>query len=152
MYARQWPIQNILLIDDDEDDFFFFSEAVKSVNAAIHVSHISDGNTDPAQLDALEPDLIFLDINMPKRNGIECLRQIKQSRHKDTPVVIYSTTRNQLFIKQAYETGAHLFLTKPFSFDKLVASLRSIIQLNWTEPAKITSTYYSDGRYQAFGT
>ena len=150
MYVHQWPIKNILLIDDDEDDFFFFREAVRSFSTDISVTYISDNNADPSILEELHPDIIFLDINMPRKNGFDYLRQIKQSPYKDIPVIIYSTTHNQSFVKEAYERGAHLFLSKPFSFDTLVSALKSIISLNWQEPAKITSTYFSDGRYQAF--
>lgn len=150
MYVHQWPIKNILLIDDDEDDFFFFREAVRSINTDISVAYVSDNLADPGVLGELHPDIIFLDINMPKKNGFDYLRQIKQSTYKDIPVVIYSTTGNQSFIKEAYETGAHLFFTKPFSFDTLVAALKNIISLNWNEPATITSAYFSNGRYLPF--
>jgi CheY-like chemotaxis protein len=150
MYAHQWPIKNILLIDDDEDDFFFFREAVQSISTEISVSYVNDHQADPSNLEELHPDIIFLDINMPKKNGFDYLRQIKQSPYRDVPVIIYSTTRNQSFIKEAYETGAHLFFTKPFSFDTLVKALKDIFSLNWNEPAKITSTYFSNGHYQPF--
>lgn len=150
MYIHQWPIKHILLIDDDEDDFFFFREAVRSISDDISVAYEPEISASPAKLEELHPDIIFLDINMPKRDGFECLRLIKQSPYKDVPVVIYTTTRNQTFIKQAYETGAHLFFTKPFSFDTLVTALRHIINLNWSEPAKITSSYFSNGHYQPF--
>lgn len=150
MYVHQWPIKNILLIDDDEDDFFFFREAVQSISTDISVSYVNDNQADPSNLEELHPDIIFLDINMPKKNGFDYLRQIKQSPYRDVPVIIYSTTHNQSFIKEAYETGAHLFFTKPFSFDTLVKALKDIFSLNWNEPAKITSTYFSNGHYQPF--
>jgi CheY-like chemotaxis protein len=150
MYLHQWPLKNILLVDDDEDDFFFFQEAVRFINPGITVAYAQEINTGPSGLEALHPDIIFLDINMPKKDGFEYLKQIRQGPYKDIPVVIYTTTRNQAFIRRAYETGAHLFLSKPFSFDGLVQALRNIINLNWNEPARITSDYASGGHYEPF--
>ena len=150
MYARQLPVQNILLIDDDEDDFYFFSEAVKNISNQINVSYIQESDTGSEKLEELHPDLIFLDINMPRNNGFECLKKLKESRYKDIPVVMYTTTRNAQSIKKAYESGAHLFFTKPFDFNILVSALKDILTLNWTEPAKITSNYFSEGKYQPF--
>jgi CheY-like chemotaxis protein len=150
MLPPKHPIHRILFIDDDEDDFLLFREAVSSVNPAISVSFIGDCDKEPTKFPWLEPDLIFLDLNMPGCNGFECLKKIKQSDLKDVPVVIFTTTRNQADIEQAYQCGATLFLSKPFSFKTLTRSVQELLELDWTQPEAITRAYCTNGQYKAF--
>ena len=144
------PIHRILMIDDDEEDFFLFKEAVKAINKDITVSFLQDCDKDPTHFPWLQPDIIFLDLNMPRCNGFECLRKLKTGEHKDVPVVIFTTSRNQGHIDKAYECGAALFLAKPFSFTDLVNALKGILQLNWLDPSSITKNYFNNGTYQAY--
>ena len=143
-------IHRILFVDDDEDDFLLFREAVSSINPAISVSFIGDCDKDPSKFPWLDPDLIFLDLNMPGCNGFDCLKKFKESDLKDVPVVIFTTTRNQAHIDQAYQCGATLFLSKPFSFSMLTKTVQELLELDWAEPAAITRAYCTDGQYKAF--
>ena len=86
----------IFLADDDEDDCMLFEDALREVNASTELATANDGvelmmllgKTVPPP-----PDVIFLDLNMPKKNGFECLAEIRNSKQfKDIPVVIFSTT------------------------------------------------------------
>ena len=150
MLPSKNTIHQILFIDDDEDDFLLFKEAVRLVNTSISVSFIQDCDKDPTKFPWLQPDLIFLDLNMPRCNGFDCLKKLKGSELKDVPVVIFTTTRNQDHIDKAYKAGATLFLSKPYSFTELIDSLKQVFLLDWSQPQGITDAFYSNGTFKAF--
>ena len=140
---------HLLLIDDDEDDFFILDEALQEINSGVTLNYINDCRKFSA-VDQKDVDLIFLDINMPGINGIQCLKKLKESELKNVPVVMYSTTGNPAFLEQVYKSGANLFFRKPITFDALKSALRSLLQLNWARPDLITNAYVEDGAYKAF--
>ncbi len=120
---------NILLADDDSDDRFFFKEVLKDINIATKLTTAADGEqlmlllNDP--LCAL-PDVLFLDLNMPRKNGFECLAEIKQvARLKSIPIVIFSTSFEQEVVSMLYKNGAHYFIRKPSEFTQL----KKIVQM-----------------------
>lgn len=144
------PIHRILFIDDDEDDFLLFKETVKGIDPSITVTFVEHCDQDLSKFPWLEPDLIFLDLNMPGSNGFEVLKKLKASDLKDVPVVIFTTSQNQLHIDKAYQYGATLYLPKPFSFTALSQALQGLLALDWSHPDAITSSYCSGGRYKAY--
>ena len=150
MQPLNHPIRRILFIDDDEDDFLLFKETVKEVDASILVTFVDNCDQDLSKFPWLEPDLIFLDLNMPRCNGFDVLKKLKTSDLKEVPVVIFTTSRNQLHIDKAYQWGATLYLPKPFSFTDLNVAVRGVLALDWDHPQAITSTYCSNGRYKAY--
>ena len=99
---------HIIVADDDEDDRALFEMAVKELNTAFELTVLNDG---PALLSFLDshkkPDIIFLDLNMPKMNGFECLKQLKKSElYKHIPVVVLSTSNREEDIEKCRELGA----------------------------------------------
>src|SRR4051794_9804632 len=112
---------NILIADDDKDDVLMLTEALQDILPSSRSISKPDG------LAALEYiknsaylDLVFLDLNMPLKNGIDCLKDI--SSHDllpNTPIVIYSTSKNDEHINIAYEYGAAFYIVKPESFIEL---------------------------------
>ncbi|MDB5281006.1 MAG: response regulator [Bacteroidota bacterium] len=123
---------NILLADDDWDDRFFFGKALKQLGIAYHFHSVIDGDQLMTYLTSRPepfPDVLFLDINMPCKNGVECLTEIKRNKAlKGIPVVICSTS---LLIDAAdllYKTGAHYYMHK-CDFDKLPGCIKTIIDL-----------------------
>jgi len=118
-----------LLVDDDEDDREIFIIALRDVGEHIGCVLASDG------MDALEklrtaevlPDFIFIDLNMPRMDGKECIAEIKKDeRLNDIPVVIYSTSSNATDRADAARLGALHFFTKPPSIAALSAALSEI--------------------------
>ncbi len=115
---------NILLADDDIDDRNFFKDALKALPLTTSLSTVNDGdelmNYLLANTEQL-PHVLFLDINMPAKNGFECLEEIKQNKKlKDIPVVMFSTSSEQDKIKILFKTGADLYIHKPSNFAQLV--------------------------------
>ena len=114
---------NIFLADDDKDDRFFFEKALKELAIAALVKTFEDGEKLMAYLldksHAL-PDVLFLDISMPRKNGYECLSEITQSEElKAIPVVMLSTANAQETISTFFRNGAHIYIHKPGDFAQL---------------------------------
>ncbi len=78
------------------------------------------------------PDLVFMDINMPYKDGFEALTEIRSNpRFKDLRLVMYSTTKNQDSINACYEKGADLFVIKPMDFDEMVQVVKKVCTFDW---------------------
>jgi CheY-like chemotaxis protein len=120
----------ILYADDDSEDFDFFCMAIRKLSPTITCISAMDGEHALSILrnDKLElPQLIVLDINMSKLNGIECLRQIKQIESiKDIPVLMLSTSGAKSVVLKCREFGAHDFIVKANTIDKLANELRKV--------------------------
>jgi CheY-like chemotaxis protein len=121
--------KKIMLIDDDPDDQFFFRDAVQTIGPGLDCELAS------AWQEALNkliipplPDFIFMDLNMPMMNGFDCLAYLKnQSRYRDIPVIIYTTSKNQNDISRTQKLGAKWYLSKPDDFNVLCQKLTKII-------------------------
>lgn len=123
-------ITHVLLADDDEDDRSLFAEAVKVISPDIKVT-LADN--EPSLLIFLDseivPEVIFLDVNMPIKSGLDCLRAIKSNiNYINTAVVMYSTSNNIKDIDAAYNDGADFYLIKPSNYTLLIDILRSLFE------------------------
>jgi CheY-like chemotaxis protein len=119
-----------LLADDDGDDRHLFAEALEAVDPSFVCYVVTNGIE---VLDILSsevsPDLIFLDINMPRMNGWQCLKTIKETEaFKHIPVFMYSTSSHQRDMDIALDLGAHCFVTKPHSFNELKKILKVVVE------------------------
>lgn len=115
---------NLLLADDDEDDCAFFKEALDELLLPVSLVTVNDGvQLMEALTDSLSnnlPDVLFLDLNMPRKNGYECLTEIKETEElKDLPVIIFSTSLDMEIVDLMYEKGATYYIRKPGDFSKL---------------------------------
>ncbi len=135
---------DILLADDDTDDCLFFKDALEALPVFTKFTAVHDGEqlmqllTDEAKK---LPDILFLDLNMPRKNGFECLTEIKQNKKlKNLPVVIFSTSIEQEVVNLLYDNGAHFFIRKPAEFalfKKIILfTLKLIMQENVLKPEK----------------
>lgn len=121
------PIQSILLADDDADDRFLFEEALSVADASVKLHTAVDGVDAIQKLRAAVglPDVIFMDVNMPRMNGIDCLRELSGSSFKSIPVIMYSTSSH--YKKECFENGAVDYIEKPSDFDALCNKLKSVL-------------------------
>lgn len=131
---RSTPIL-ILLADDDEDDQTFFRESVDSLGIAAELKIFNDGEELLQYVfdtNARMPDIVFLDLNMPKCNGVDCLSSIRKIKaYADVPVIIYSTSKQKNDILTTYNLGANLYVKKPNDFQSLPKLLNRIFSINW---------------------
>ncbi|OYZ51624.1 MAG: hypothetical protein B7Y15_05240 [Bacteroidetes bacterium 24-39-8] len=126
------PIK-ILLIEDNDGDILLFKESFEDAGILANIEVITDGKLamDYFQLlssKALDqyPDLIFLDINLPKKNGHEVLEFLKKNENlKDIPVIMLSTSSWYKDIEKANEAGVLLFISKPFDVDQFLRKITS---------------------------
>lgn len=109
---------HLIITDDDSDDQELFSMAISEISNNIKISLAENGSDLIKMLQEKElPDLIFLDLNMPGMNGIECLMKIRNNpKSAGLPVLIYSTSANPEQIDEAYNHGANYYLQKPCSY------------------------------------
>ncbi len=130
----------IFLADDDEDDCMLFEDALREICDQTNLSTAHDGEQLMKLLlsnTAVLPNAIFLDLNMPRKNGFECLEEIRAHQDlKDIPVVIFSTTAQQQSVDKAYERGANFYIQKPGTFAQLKAIIKKILSINWKETSE----------------
>lgn len=126
---------HIMLADDDEDDRLFFKEAFEEVKIKYSITAFNDG---VQLMDYLNvkgnplPDIIFLDLNMPLKSGMECLKEIRRSeRLKHISVAIYSTSSSEQDIEDTFVAGANVYIRKPNDFGQLKKILSDVVHINW---------------------
>ena len=129
------PIKvSIMLADDDNDDREFFAEIVTEIDPVIKVEVANDGEKLMQVLtapNAVLPDILFLDLNMPGKDGKQCLKEIKSHPDlKDLPVVIYSTSALVQDIKDTHSQGANLYLRKPNSFNNAITLIKKVFSMD----------------------
>jgi CheY-like chemotaxis protein len=127
----------ILMADDDPDDFFLVRDAIKESGLPNDFQLVADGeelmdylyrrgkfmNLENAEL----PCLILLDLNMPRKDGREALTEIKKEpRFHGIPIVVFTTSGSEDDVYCSYELGASSYITKPTSFDDLVAVIKEL--------------------------
>jgi CheY-like chemotaxis protein len=146
-------IQSVILADDDSDDHLVFENALHEVSSTIKLYPVSNGVELMSLLGNFVPDLLFLDLDMPYKNGLECLAEIRTN--KDTaslPVVVFSSTSRANNIEVAYEMGAHLFFIKPSTYRDLFIAIQAILAKDWQEPHAVKESYKTHGNYIPFFT
>lgn len=135
---------NILLADDDTDDCTFFETALEELFLSTNFSTVHDGEqlmqvlTDET---TKLPHVLFLDLNMPRKNGFECLLEIKLSpKLNQLPVIIFSTSFEQEVVNLLHNNGARYFIRKPSEFSQfkkiIHQSLALIAQENIQQPTR----------------
>ena len=126
---------HILLADDDDDDRLFFKDAIEEVKVKTVVTMVNDGVELMDYLLKPEihlPNLVFLDLNMPRKNGMECLKKRRSNNKlKDLTIAIYSTSAMEKDIEETFVKGANIYIKKPKDFDILKNILTKVITINW---------------------
>jgi CheY-like chemotaxis protein len=141
-------IKNVVLAEDDNDDVEIFKAAV---GPNVNIQVVRDGKELMALLDYFCPDIIFLDLEMPRMNGLQCLHEIRNRQNlKDIPIIVFSSTTRQANIQVAYDIGAHLFLVKSAVYRELANAIQAVICLDWSKPERIKHKYCNNNHYAAF--
>ena len=116
-------LKHIFLADDDEDDRLLFKDAVDELKLPVLITTVNDGEQLMKYLSQVEtnlPDALFLDLNMPRKNGFACLKEIKSSKSLSViPVIIFSTSYEPGIVELLYDQGAHYYIRKPADFGEL---------------------------------
>jgi CheY-like chemotaxis protein len=124
---------HILFSDDDTDDALLFTQAADLLTSSILLSFAEDGEQLMRYLSKeMLPDMIFLDLNMPVKNGMECLAEIRADKKLDwLPVIVYTTSDNPKDIETCYDLRASLYVVKPTSFEAIIKTLKKILTIDF---------------------
>ncbi|HET6433063.1 response regulator [Dyella sp.] len=143
----QWQgALSILVAEDDADDRVLLADAFVESGVPVELDFVADGvelldrlNARDQAPDQSLPDLLLLDLNMPRMDGREALRAIREhERLRHLPVIILTTSRAELDIRVSYQLGANSYVTKPRRFDELTAVLRSL-ERYWMDIVQLPS-------------
>lgn len=114
---------NIILAEDDQDDRLLFEEAIDELPVSVKLTTFNNGDELMEWLNDNKnklPDGLYLDLNMPRKNGFAALGEIKRNtKLQDLPVIIFSTATNREMIKQVFKDAAHYYIRKPIQFSEL---------------------------------
>lgn len=132
---RKEELNNLVVFyaDDDQDDQDVFQDVIGEIdNVELHTLDHGDELLHSLQNPPPSPHVVFLDLNMPGKNGFEVLREIRsEERFKDLPVVILSTSDDEQSIAHSRQLGANFYITKPNSFSLLRNSVQHVLNTDW---------------------
>ncbi|HVM33370.1 MAG TPA: response regulator [bacterium] len=118
---------HVLLVEDNPGDVTLIKEVFKTSSRPIQVSRAQDGVEALDFLKDETPDLILLDLNMPKKSGFEVLEEVKgDSRLAEVPVVVLTNSKLDTDVRRAYEARANFYIVKPSDLERLFVALRYV--------------------------
>jgi CheY-like chemotaxis protein len=126
-------LQHVLLADDDADDRMLFRDVVKDLGLKLTLHTVNDGVELMEFLQAAKqlPDALFLDINMPKKDGLTCLREIKaDGKLQSLPVIIFSNSENIILVEKMLNEGAAYFVRKQHGYNKMLKLINKLFALD----------------------
>ena len=125
--------RQILLADDDKDDQLLFKEALEELPVTTHLATVENGEQLMQLLNdgkELLPDILFLDLNMPRKNGFTCLSEIKRTEKLTRlPVIIFTTSYEPEIVNLLYKKGAQYYIRKPNDFEQLKKVIYQVLTL-----------------------
>ncbi len=128
--------KHILLAEDDQDDVVIFELAINEVNKEyrlpVYMRHAKDGEILFVLLKENVPDILFLDINLPCRDGLSCIREIRKNKEYDgLPVIMYTAHKQEAKIEDAFRNGANYYVVKSNTIPELAEKLKKICSIDW---------------------
>ena len=124
-------IKSILLVDDDQDDQMLFKEALSEADdTVLYFSALSGTEALDKLISGVMaiPDIIFMDVNMPKMTGLDCLKEFRKVEMlRPVPVVMYSTSCSPAYQSECFANGAVNYIEKPNDFSELCTRIRSVL-------------------------
>lgn len=127
-------VKKIIIAEDDEEDVDLFKDVLKDLAVDVHLQVAANGVELIKMLEDAEvfPELIFLDLNMPLKNGMLCLEEIRLNQHwKSVKVIILSTSSHQDQIKAAYDKGADYYMVKLSNYNDFKNAIAACLHKNW---------------------
>lgn len=141
-------VHHLLMADDDKDHAMLFERIIKKEYPCVHVSCVQDGEQLIRFLHRHPVDILFLDLNMPCKNGYECLQEIRRDASiKDLPIVVYSNSAHLSDIQKSFLLQADFYLVKPFITDHLRTAIRMILAVDWTDDPPIKRHYFINNSF-----
>lgn len=124
--------QNVILADDDDDDFQLFAEAISSLSLNVSLTRAANGNVLIKLLNEQVPDILFLDMLMPYKDGKDCILAIRaQAKFDQLPIIIYTSLSDAATIEFCFRKGTNLFILKPNTFDGIIEIVKKVFSIDW---------------------
>lgn len=137
--------RSILLAEDDDDDYLIFREVITEYYPHIKITRVKDG-VELIRLLKAKPenayDILFLDINMPKKNGFQCIDEIKLDLKLSIPVIVFSTSNDYESIRSMYYRKAAMYICKPNNFQQHKDFLIKAISVNWKTTSRVPASEF----------
>ena len=123
---------HVLLAEDDDEDYFIFSLAIRELTIKVVLTRAENGDILLQLMDEKNPDIVFLDLLMPCKDGRTCLKEIRANKKYDTiPIVVYSSLNDLKSIEFCYREGSNLYAIKPSTLQELKSVLEKIFAIDW---------------------
>ena len=143
--------KHIILADDDSDHAFLFERILAKTYPNIRLSIARNGEELLQLLQTTKPAMVFLDLHMPCKNGIECLTEIRNTPElKHLPIVVYSSSSKMTDIQRSYLHQADLYMVKPFHTEHLQNALQSVLSIDLKDPSHTRNHYFINNRFVPF--
>src|SRR4051812_40771607 len=122
----------VLIADDDEEDYKFLTSAIMDLELTVILSRAENGGVLMRVLNEKVPDILFLDVLLPVKDGTECLKEIRADKRFDSlPIIMYTSVKNFETIEFCYREGSNLFVCKPNTYAELLNILERIFSIDW---------------------
>ena len=132
----QTTLENILIAEDDADDFELLRDAIVDAGFSVIIERAENGEILLRILGLNIPDILFLDIQMPCKDGKQCLKEIRDNpRYDALPVIMYSSHSAKNDIEYCYRQRANLYTLKPSSYANLKRVIEHIFSIDWKRVA-----------------
>jgi CheY-like chemotaxis protein len=151
MISEEFYTRQVMLADDDPDNRLLFQIVLRQLYPSMSLIMARDGAELLDLLGRQVPNILFLDLNMPCKNGYECLDEIRvRLKLVDLPIVVYSSSSDMPDIKDSYAHNADLYMVKPFNSTHLKNALQSILSMEWRNNYPNEKYYFINNRFVLF--
>jgi CheY-like chemotaxis protein len=151
--AETNPIQHVLMADDDRDHALLFQRLIMKEYPSVKISYVCDGEQLMHFLHLHAVDILFLDLNMPFKNGYECLQEIrKEAALKKLTIVVYSSSAHLRDIQKSFLNDADFYLVKPFITEHLKRAIQMILSADWQDDPPIKRHYFINNSFVPYTT
>jgi CheY-like chemotaxis protein len=123
---------HVMIAEDDDDDFYIFSVAFAELSFTVLLTRAENGEILVELLENKIPDILFLDLMMPRKDGRQCLKEIRANHKFDAlPVIMYTSLKDVKDVEFCYREGANLYVIKPSAYSDLKDVLQRILTIDW---------------------
>lgn len=123
---------HVLMAEGDKDDFDILADAIEKVPVKVMLTRAENGDVLMKLIHDKIPDLLFLDIILPCRDGRDCIREIRSDKKFDNlPIIVYTSIKDLDAIEFCYRWGTNLFVHKPQTYSEIADIVRKIFSVNW---------------------
>jgi len=123
---------HVMIAEDDNDDYYIFSVAIEELSITVVLTRAENGDLLIRLLEDKVPDILFLDLMLPGKDGRKCLKEIRSNHKYDSlPVIMYTSLKDVEQIEFCYRQGANLYVIKPTGFSDLKDVLERILLIDW---------------------